>query len=142
MGVSERISETIRRTVRADSVREKAHADHASQMVARLLIGSTPRPVPLPLLSQYHSTGRSSPKRYDKRYEDRFLSRVEPIPRRLTCQRDKRCMLASLKPGADFSRGCADETIGHSILKTHPRRIANRVPPAPGAAKTNRAYDN
>src|SRR5215207_1554827 len=25
-------------------------------------------PVPLPLLSQHHSTGRSSPKRYDERY--------------------------------------------------------------------------
>ena len=28
-------------------------------------------------------------------------------------------MLMSVKAGSDFSRGCADETIGHSILKTH-----------------------
>jgi hypothetical protein len=34
-------------------------------------------------LSQHHSTGRSSPKRYDKRYEERFLSRGGPDPRKL-----------------------------------------------------------
>src|SRR5215204_859473 len=44
MVASERSSKTMSTTLRAVSVKEKAHADHASQMVARLLILSTPRP--------------------------------------------------------------------------------------------------
>jgi hypothetical protein len=44
MVASERSSKTMSRTLRAVSVKEKAHADHASQMVARLLIRPTPRP--------------------------------------------------------------------------------------------------
>src|SRR5215207_2042324 len=44
MVASERSSKTMSTTLRAVSVKEKAHADHASQMVARLLIGPTPRP--------------------------------------------------------------------------------------------------
>jgi hypothetical protein len=34
----------------------------------------------LPLVSQPHSTALLSPKRYDKRYEDGFLSRTVPNP--------------------------------------------------------------
>src|SRR5215218_360576 len=37
-------------------------------------------PVPLPLPSQHHSTALPSLKRYDNRYEDRFLSRTAPNP--------------------------------------------------------------
>src|SRR5215212_8117853 len=44
MGVSERSSRTMRRTVRAVSAKENAHADHASQEEARPLILPTPRP--------------------------------------------------------------------------------------------------
>src|SRR5215207_5006190 len=44
MVASERSSKTIRRPLRAVSVKEKAHADHASQVLARLLILPTPRP--------------------------------------------------------------------------------------------------
>jgi hypothetical protein len=29
-------------------------------------------------------------------------------------------MLVSLKPGADFSRGCAGREIGHLLFATHP----------------------
>ena len=36
--------------------------------------------VPLLLLSQLHSTALPSAKRYDKRYEDRFLSQEAPNP--------------------------------------------------------------
>ena len=34
--------------------------------------------------------------------------------------RDKRCMLAFLKPVADFSRGCAGERVGYLLFATHP----------------------
>jgi hypothetical protein len=34
----------------------------------------------LPLLSQHHSAAPPSLKRYDKRYEDRFLPQVERTP--------------------------------------------------------------
>ena len=44
MGVSERSNKTIRRTVRAVSAKESAHAVHASHAAVRPLILSTPRP--------------------------------------------------------------------------------------------------
>src|ERR687889_1817794 len=44
MGVSERSSKTMRRTVRAVSTKESAHADHASDAAVRALILTTPRP--------------------------------------------------------------------------------------------------
>jgi hypothetical protein len=76
-------------------------------------------PVPLPLLSQPHSTARPSPNRYDKRYEHRFLSRGVP-----NCQnssrRNKRCMLVSTRLGADFSIGCAHPAMQPPISATHP----------------------
>ena len=34
--------------------------------------------VPLPLVSQPHSTALPSPKRYDKRYEETFLENICP----------------------------------------------------------------
>jgi hypothetical protein len=43
MGVSERSSKTMRRTVRAVSAKENAHADHASQEAVRPLILPIPR---------------------------------------------------------------------------------------------------
>src|SRR5215212_158451 len=79
------------------------------------------------LLSQHHSTALPSPKRYDERYEARFLSRVEPSSRRLTCQRDKRCMLVSMKLGADFSRGCAHPAMQPPISATHPPLLDSRI---------------
>jgi hypothetical protein len=39
---------------------------------------------------------------------------------RVICPKNKRCMLVSSKPGADFLRWCALPVIGHSIFKTHP----------------------
>src|SRR5215216_6022340 len=39
---------------------------------------------------------------------------------------DKRCMLASLKSGADFSRGCAGRRIGNLLFATHPHHVAVR----------------
>jgi hypothetical protein len=71
-------------------------------------------PVPLSLLSQPHSTALPSPKRYDKRYEDRFLSRGEPKPQRFIYYEAKQCMLEFLKLVADFSRGCA-----LSVIRLH-----------------------
>jgi hypothetical protein len=62
-------------------------------------------PVVLPLLSQRHSTALPSPKRYDNRYEDHFLSRREPKPQRCIYNVAKRCMLVSSKSGVDFSWG-------------------------------------
>ena len=35
-------------------------------------------------------------------------------------QEDKRCMLVSLRVGADFSRGCASMRLGYILLATHP----------------------
>src|ERR687897_600756 len=43
MGVSERSSKTMRRTVRAVRAKESAHADHASDAVVRPLILPIPR---------------------------------------------------------------------------------------------------
>src|SRR5687767_2620248 len=57
-------------------------------------IPSTPRISSLP--SQGHSTTLPSPKRYDNRYEDRFLSRGEQTPK-IRPLRRKRCMLVSVK---------------------------------------------
>src|SRR5918992_1434957 len=47
MGVSERRSKIMRRTVRAVSAKESAHADHASHEALRPLIMPTPRPCSL-----------------------------------------------------------------------------------------------
>src|SRR5215217_953136 len=93
-------------------------------------------PVLLPLLSQPHSIALPSPKRYDKRYEDRFLSRGVP-----NCQnslrRNKRCMLVSTKSGADFSRGCAPTKTPPPAsippTKTPPRK-SNLSPPRSASA--------
>src|SRR5215213_5316505 len=38
----------------------------------------------------------------------------------------KRCMLASLKSGADFSKGCAGKRISLSLFATHPHRLSIR----------------
>ena len=43
------------------------------------------------------------------------------------------------KSGADFSRGSAHPATRPRILATHPRRFANRAPPAPVAARANGA---
>jgi hypothetical protein len=61
----------------------------------------------LPLLSQHHSTALPSPKRYDKRYEVHILAQRESIYRESIYQEVKRCMLAFLKSGANFSKWCA-----------------------------------
>src|SRR5215210_7117519 len=74
----------------------------------------------LPLLSLPHSTALPSLKRYDKRYEDHSLSRGEPNCPRFISKAAKRCILASVKLGADFSRGCADRGISHLLFATHP----------------------
>ena len=61
----------------------------------------------LSLLSQHHTTALPSLKRYDKRYDVRLLSEVEPIHRRFTYEVPKRCMLVSTKLVPDFSAACA-----------------------------------
>ena len=38
----------------------------------------------------------------------------------------KRCMLASLRLAADFSRGCAGRRIGNLLFATHPHHVAVR----------------
>jgi hypothetical protein len=40
-------------------------------------------------------------------------------------------MLASLKLGADFSRGCADWEISHLLLATHPHHRFEMIDPLP-----------
>src|SRR5215204_947085 len=80
MGVSERSNKTRRRTLRAVSAKDSAHADHASQEAVRPLTCRPLDPLPLPLPSQPHSTGPASPKRYDNRYEDRSLCANENRP--------------------------------------------------------------
>src|SRR5215207_3733383 len=81
-------------------------------------------PVPLFLASQPHSTAGPSPKRYEKRYEDRCLSKEGPNPRRFTYLGDKRCMLVSSKMAADFSRWCADKKICQSLSRPAPTALA------------------
>jgi hypothetical protein len=63
-------------TLRAVSVKEKAHADHASQMVARLLIWPTPRPCALApsVTTLLYRTSISKALRQRLRYS--FLARV------------------------------------------------------------------
>src|SRR5215216_663837 len=64
-------SRAVDLTIRANatpptrSATESAHNDQASQAAARVLILPTPRPWPLPLLSQHYSTAPPSPKRYE-----------------------------------------------------------------------------
>ena len=54
-------------------------------------------------------------------------------------------MLALLEMVADFSRGCADCTIGHMILTTRPHRFENRLLLRPATARrtgpTTAAYN-
>src|SRR5215203_1144738 len=55
-------------------------------------------------------------------YELRFLNEEASKPRRFTCfiyKGAKRCMLVSMKPGADFSRGCAHPAMQPLISATH-----------------------
>jgi hypothetical protein len=92
--------------------------------------GSLLVPVGLHLVSQHYSTALPSPKRYDKRYEDRFLSRREPERRRFTYCETKRCMLVSVKLGADFSRWCALSAMQPPISTTHPH-LTNAEEPEP-----------
>src|SRR5215210_5422596 len=77
MGVSERSNKTRRSTLRAVSAKESAQADHASQEAVRPLTCRLLDPLPLPLPSQPHSTGLTSPKRYDKRYEGKVLNNID-----------------------------------------------------------------
>jgi hypothetical protein len=35
-------------------------------------------------------------------------------------------MLVSVKPGADFSRRCADRGISHLLIATHPYHLGSR----------------
>jgi hypothetical protein len=51
---------------------------------------------------------------------------------------DKRCMLVFLKPGTDFSRGCADGAISHPILKTHSPTDSRIDPSDAGGSKSER----
>src|SRR5215218_11493859 len=87
-------------------------------------------PVRLLRPSHPHSTALPSPKRYDKRYDVRFLSEEEPNHRRFTYKGGKRCMLAFLKLVADFSRGCSHPAMQPPIPTTHPHPAArkNRSP--------------
>ena len=48
------------------------------------------------------------------------FSQSEPTLPRFVHRRNKRCMLVSLKLGADFSRGCALPVIAQPFLATHP----------------------
>ena len=75
------------------------------------------------LLSQPHSTALLSPKCYDKRYEDRFLSRRELKPQRFMYCEIKRCMLTFLELGSGFSRGCAHPNTRALVSMTHPTTL-------------------
>jgi hypothetical protein len=61
---------------KAANGKEIAHIDHAIQVAARALIPRFLVHAPLPVLSQHHSTRRPSPKRYDKRYEEKVLKNI------------------------------------------------------------------
>jgi hypothetical protein len=54
--------------------------DQANNAAVRRLIPPTPWSRSLALLSQLYFTALLSSKRYDKRYEDRFLPQVERTP--------------------------------------------------------------
>jgi hypothetical protein len=86
-----------------------------------------------PSASRHHSTWLASSKRYDKRYEARFLDQEKSIYRKSTYQEGARCMLVFTNPTADFSAGCALPIIARSFLVTHPITLpfANGTVPAP-----------
>src|SRR5918993_4953458 len=94
MGVSERSSKTIRRTVRAVSAKESAHTDHASQEAMRPLILPTPRPcflapsVTIPVYRKITCQVLQKPLRGS------FSEPRRAEPRIWTYQDAKRCMLA------------------------------------------------
>src|SRR5215203_6710702 len=100
-----------------------AHTDQASQAAARGVISPIPRLRSfVPSVTTPHSTALLSPERYDKRYEDRFLSRGVR-PSKTYPLMSKRCMLVSSISGAVFSRGvCAP---GNATA--HFRALAVRV---------------
>jgi len=100
LSVSGRVHTTTKR-----ARRRRAYSSHRSLEAGSLL-----------LLSQHHSIGRLSPKRYDKRYEDRFLCQRAPDFRRITQDAGKLCMLVSPRMGADLSRGCRRKGPGRSLL--------------------------
>src|ERR687886_579269 len=101
MGVSERISKTMRRTVRAVSAKESTHADHASGAAVRALILPTPRPCVLaPFVSiPFYSTAVSQTLRGPLSEPERAET---PTVHLLRTQAMYACIT---KLGADFSRG-------------------------------------
>src|SRR5215210_1058397 len=86
-------------------------------------------PVPLPLLSPHHSTAPPSLRRYESRYEDRFLSQTEPTYRRFTYQDAKRCMLVSVAACSTVLR-CSHEYRSrlHQRDKVPSRTHASELP--------------
>src|SRR5215213_7884284 len=99
---------------------ESAHSDQASQAAVRWLVGLTPRPcclIPSVTTALYSTTASqalrqtlrgslSKPRRAE-------LSKYHPVI-------GKRCMLASTKLMADFSRGCAHPAMQPPFSATHP----------------------
>src|SRR5215217_21737 len=76
----------------AASATHSAHSDQANHAAVRRLIPPTPRPCCLALPSQPHSTGLSSPKRYDKRYEEEVFARCE------VCDNSRRSFATTSQP--------------------------------------------
>ena len=52
--------------------------------------------------------------------------RLRGLPR-ILLPKDKRCILASLRVGADFSRGCAHSAVRLLISTTHPLPFDSRI---------------
>jgi hypothetical protein len=68
------------------SVKETAHKDPANHAAARWLILPIPRLCSLAPSVTTPLYSLPSPKRYGKRYEDRFVSNEAPNSRRFTSQ--------------------------------------------------------
>ena len=77
-------------------------------------------PVPVPRLSQQHSTALASPKRYDKRYDARFLPQVGRTTRIRLLRRQAMYACVPEIGGGFFAGVCAREN-----------RLTFRVTPPP-----------
>src|SRR5919112_3322800 len=102
--------------------REMAHTDHASQAEASRLTLPPPRPccslAPSVTIPLYTTTVCRASRQTSRRS---FCERSSAEPQAIYLLRGaKRCMLVTVKLGADFSRGCAPERFGQLLFATGP----------------------
>src|SRR5919112_254022 len=110
---------TKRRRLSAVNAKEVAHTDQAINAAVRWLITPIPRlcSLALSVTTPLYSTTVSKALRQP--LQESFSAPGWANFPKIRHQGGKRCMLASTKPTAHFSRGCRLRVIAHSFLAPH-----------------------